>query len=83
MVRTSRQVCSGAFLVTPWRPRQGLHSHVSGWVQPEVQQLRGVLAQVDDLVLLHGVDEESGAYLEPPWNLARVSSIVPRVPKWS
>ncbi|KAK9845204.1 hypothetical protein WJX81_000018 [Elliptochloris bilobata] len=40
-------------------------------------------AQVDDLVLLHGVDEESGVYLEAPWNLARVSSVVPRVPKWS
>ena len=40
-------------------------------------------AQVDDLVLLHGVDEQTGVYLEAPWNLARVSAVVPRVPKWS
>jgi len=29
------------------------------------------------------VDEESGVYLEAPWNLARVSAVVPRVPKYT
>ena len=54
-----------------WMMQEGLHSTTPAWVQ------------VDDLVLLHGVDEQTGVYLEAPWNLARVSPVVPRVPKWS
>jgi len=69
--RTSRRLARGAGpgCLESWL-RLGLECVVCG-------------VQVDDLVLLHGVDEESGVYLEAPWNLARVSAVVPRVPKYT
>ena len=69
-----------------WKTRrqpvpQHQHMQVDGVVRSHMTAL--ACAQVDDLVLLHGVDEQTGVYLEAPWNLARVSAVVPRVPKWS
>ena len=64
-------------------PSQSCSPCYAGLHGPHVRSAVLAGAQVDDLVLLHGVDEQTGVYLVAPWNLARVSAVVPRVPKWS
>lgn len=82
-------------LLQAWTSRRALHlkggqaagpaapAHAGQHRKTGVRSAVLAWAQVDDLVLLHGVDEQTGVYLEAPWNLARVSAVVPRVPKWS